>query len=219
MTVLVMRIEGPMQSWGVTSRFTERDTGTEPSKSGVIGMICSAMGRGRSSDIQDLAGLRMGVRVDREGRIMKDFHTIKDVARAGGGSTQDTVTSNRYYLSDAIFLVGLEGKRAILEDIRSALENPKWTLFLGRKSFVPTGPVAMPDALKEGDLEDVLKSHPWSGRDRDVRPERLRAVVECGPREGTAVADQPADMELREFGLRNVKIVWYDTPVITGGDG
>ena len=218
MTVLLLRIEGPMQSWGITSRFTERDTGTEPSKSGVIGMICSAMGRDRESDISDLAQLRMGVRVDREGRMMRDFHTIKDVARAGRGGTQDTAVSNRYYLSDAIFLVGLEGDPSLLEQIRTALENPKWTLFLGRKSFVPTMPVAVPDGLKEGSLEETLKSHPWYGREKEQTPERLRMVIECGLREGTTVADQPVDMELRKFGLRNVKIDWFNTVGILGGD-
>ena len=218
MTVLLLRIEGPMQSWGIASRFTERDTGTEPSKSGVVGMICSAMGRDRGSDISDLAQLRMGVRVDREGRMMRDFHTIKDVARAGRGSTQDTAVSNRYYLSDAIFLVGLEGDRSKLEQIKTALENPKWTLFLGRKSFVPTMPVAVPDGILEESLEGVLKSHPWCGREREQIPERLRIVMECGLREGTAVADQPVDMGLRKFGLRNVKIVWHDTPSKIGGE-
>ena len=218
MTVLLLRIEGPMQSWGITSRFTERDTGTEPSKSGVVGMICSAMGRDRKSDISNLTQLRMGVRVDREGRMMRDFHTIKDMARAGKGGTQDTAISNRYYLSDAIFLVGLEGDLSLLEQIRNALENPKWTLFLGRKSFVPTMPVAVPDGLLEGSLEEVLKSHPWCGREREKIPERLRMVLECGLREGTAVADQPVDMELRKFGLRNVKIVWHDTLSMIGGD-
>ena len=218
MTVLLLRIEGPMQSWGITSRFTERDTGTEPSKSGVVGMICSALGRNRESDISDLAQLRMGVRVDREGRMMRDFHTIKDVARAGRGGTQDTAVSNRYYLSDARFLVGLEGDLSLLEQIKTALENPKWTLFLGRKSFVPSMPVAVPDGLVDESLEEVLRSHPWFGREREEIPERLRMVVECGPQEGTAVADQPVDMELRKFGLRNVKIVWYDTPSMTRGD-
>ncbi|RLI63234.1 MAG: type I-E CRISPR-associated protein Cas5/CasD, partial [Promethearchaeia archaeon] len=29
-----MRLEGPLQSWGLESRWDMRDTGTEPSKSG-----------------------------------------------------------------------------------------------------------------------------------------------------------------------------------------
>ena len=41
MSVLLLRLSGPMQSWGVQSRFTVRDTGLEPSKSGVVGLIAA----------------------------------------------------------------------------------------------------------------------------------------------------------------------------------
>ena len=58
MTTLLLRLQGPMQSWGTTSRFDERDTQLEPSKSGVLGLICAALGRDRKEDIQDLADLR-----------------------------------------------------------------------------------------------------------------------------------------------------------------
>ena len=44
---LLLRLQGPMQSWGTTSRFDERDTQLEPSKSGVLGLVCAAIGRDR----------------------------------------------------------------------------------------------------------------------------------------------------------------------------
>ena len=53
MSVLLLRLAGPMQSWGVESRFTVRDTGLEPSKSGVVGLLCAALGRRRDADIAD----------------------------------------------------------------------------------------------------------------------------------------------------------------------
>ena len=64
MNVLLLRLVGPMQSWGVQSRFSVRDTGLEPSKSGVIGLICAALGRARSEPVADLAAFKMGVRVE-----------------------------------------------------------------------------------------------------------------------------------------------------------
>ena len=73
MPTLLLRLAGPMQSWGTTSRFDERDTQLEPSKSGVIGLLCAALGRDRAESVDDLAALRMGVRVDREGVPMRDF--------------------------------------------------------------------------------------------------------------------------------------------------
>lgn len=215
MSVLLLRIEAPMQSWGTRSRFTERDTATEPSKSGIIGLLCAALGRPRESDVSDLASLRMGVRVEREGVLQRDFHTIKDVARAGKSGTQDTVVSNRYYLADACFLVGLEGEPGVLRTLHDALRVPKWLPFLGRKSMPPSCPIAIGEPL-DGDLESVLKSHPWIGRKGKSPPERLRIALECGPGEGEARPDSPVSYDSREFDLRNVRTDWVSVEGLTG---
>jgi CRISPR system Cascade subunit CasD len=84
MSVLLMRLAGPMQSWGIQSRYLVRDTGLEPSKSGVIGLLCAALGRARHEPVDDLAALRLGVRVDREGRMARDYHTALKVIKADG---------------------------------------------------------------------------------------------------------------------------------------
>lgn len=83
MSCLLLRLEGPLQSWGYRSRFSDRDTGLEPTKSGIVGLLCCALGRSRSESPADLAALAMHVRVDREGALLKDFHT------AGGGTFRD----------------------------------------------------------------------------------------------------------------------------------
>ena len=67
MTTLLMRMRAPMMSWGDHSRFTIRDTRREPTKSAVIGLLCAALGRPRLEPVDDLAALKMGVRIDREG--------------------------------------------------------------------------------------------------------------------------------------------------------
>lgn len=41
---LAMLLDAPMQSWGFASRFQRRTTGRYPTKSGVIGLVCAAMG-------------------------------------------------------------------------------------------------------------------------------------------------------------------------------
>ena len=79
MPTLLLKLVAPMQSWGVQSNFTHRDTGFEPSKSGVIGLICAALGRDRAEPVDDLAALKMGVRVDRQGVVLKDYHTAGKV--------------------------------------------------------------------------------------------------------------------------------------------
>src|SRR4051794_39949025 len=103
MPTLLLRLSGPMQSWGTRSRFDDRDTERLPSKSGVIGLLCAAQGRPRLAQIEDLAALRMGVRADRAGILATDYHTAQNVARASSG-TKDTEPSRRHYLADAVFL-------------------------------------------------------------------------------------------------------------------
>ena len=104
-----LRLEGPMQSWGYRSRFDYRDTALEPTRSGVIGLICAAMGIARGEDISRFDAIRMGVRVDAEGRPERDYHTALDVIKATESGT-DTVVSYRDYLADASFTVGLQSE-------------------------------------------------------------------------------------------------------------
>jgi len=232
MNVLLMRLAAPMQSWGTQSRFTERDTGREPSKSGVIGLVSAALGRPRDQSPEDLTRLRMGVRVDREGTILRDFHTAGGgswlgqpygVAKADGSSitaksaAKATVISNRYYLADAIFLVGLEGEDAdLLASIDTALAAPRWPLFLGRRAFPPAEPVRLPDGRRsDATLEGALRAWPWlaanrSGRRQD-QPESLRLVIECPPgQQGEPRQDVPLSFrsDARDFGVRHVREAW-----------
>ena len=156
---LLLHLEGPMQSWGYRSRFDYRDTALEPTRSGVIGLICAAWGIARGEDISRFDAIRMGVRVDKEGRPERDYHTALDVIKADGSGT-DTVVSYRDYLADASFTVGLQSEnRDLLEAIATKLRKPEWTLFLGRKAFPLAVPPLRPaDCPKPGTLEDHLLS-------------------------------------------------------------
>lgn len=208
MATLLLRLQGPMQSWGTTSRFDERDTQLEPSKSGVLGLVCAALGRDRSAPVDDLAALRMGVRVDQEGVPMRDYQTATGVVIAATGKADlgRTVVSPRYYLADAIFLVGLEGVRDVLERIHAALRAPVWPLALGRKSFVPSAPLHLPGGLVDAPLQQALSQWPAlvSG-DRAATP--LRGLLEVVA-EGAVRLDQPvAPFADRRFGPRFVKPV------------
>lgn len=229
MAVLLLRLTGPMQSWGTRSRFTERDTGLEPSKSGVIGLICAALGRPRSESVDDLADLKMVVRVDCEGVMKKDYHTAQNILKAVGKGTKDCELSNRYYLSDADFLVAFSGDGDLLKQIHAALRKPHWQIFLGRKSFVPSAPVWIVDGLKSDatDATEVLQNEPWPRKDvigengkitsRVYRKmydektgklkEHLRFIIETPFGEGEqVVCDQPvgAAFETREFTIRHI---------------
>jgi len=232
---LLLRLAGPMQSWGVQSRFTVRDTAREPTKSGVIGLVCAALGRPREEPVDDLAALLMGVRVDLEGVLARDYHTAGVGNWAGrpyGVATVDDkglrpVPSNRYYLADADFLVGLWGPLPLLEQVAAALERPHWPLYLGRKAFPPGVPVWLPNGLRPGiGLVEALKAEPWPGPELALRrhlprPPALRAVLEepDPDRADDAQLDQPlgAAFATRRFTLRYRRtefwILGTDVPV------
>jgi len=207
---LLLRLQGPLQSWGTTSRFDERDTQLEPSKSGVLGLLCAALGRDRGEPVDDLAALRMGVRVDREGVPMRDYQTATGVLIAGNAKADEgrTVVSPRFYLADAVFLVGLQGEDvALLQQLHKALQHPVWPLALGRKSFVPSAPVFLPDGLVQQPLEAALQHYHSAHHRRPSHP--LRMVLEH-PSHGAVRLDQPvAPFAQRRFGPRFVHAIEF----------
>lgn len=156
MATLLLQCVAPLQSWGTQSEYIIRDTGREPSKSGIIGLLCAAMGilRNDNTTLAEMAKLSMGVRVDREGKILHDYHTV----------FEQEVVSHRYYLSDAMFLVGLEGDEGWLQQLQTALKNPRWHLFFGRKSCVPSRPPYLPQGLCDKPLGEALEIYPWLGQ-------------------------------------------------------
>jgi CRISPR system Cascade subunit CasD len=218
---LLLRLAGPMQSWGTQSRFSIRDTGLEPSKSGVFGLLCAALGAPRGDDgtLRRLReGLVIGVRVDREGVMKKDFHTAKDVAKAAGG-TKETEISDRWYLADADFLVGLESDdEALLRVLNEALAHPVWQLFLGRKSFVPALQVRVLDAPLESPLLETLEKYDWKTDRKGNLPERLRVAIDAsaegvpGNWQTEIRQDVPLSFAGRSFTIRQVKTGFIETP-------
>lgn len=217
---LLLRLAGPMQSWGTQSRFSIRDTGLEPSKSGVFGLLCAALGAPRNDEetLQRLReGLTMGVRVDREGVMKKDFHTAKDVAKASGSGTKDTEISDRWYLADADFLVGLESEdEALLLALNKALAQPVWQISLGRKSFVPATPIRELEALLPMSLRDALEKYDWKTDRKEETPARLRVAVDANAADDNWQAEVRQDVPLsfaeRRFTIRQVKTGFIETP-------
>lgn len=209
MATLLLRLQGPLQSWGTSSRFDERETQLEPSKSGVLGLVCAALGRDRHEPLDDLAALRMGVRVEREGHLLRDFQTATGVAIAADGKPKAdrTIVSPRYYLADAVFLVGLQGEdRTLLQSVQNALERPVWSLCLGRRSCPPSESVALADGLVDDGLEAALARWPDLVAE-SPEPGDRRVVLEDAAA-GSVRLDQPvAPFAVRQFGPRFVRTI------------
>lgn len=202
MATLLLRLAAPLQAWGSDSKFETRKTNREPTKSGVIGLLAAALGlrRDESEALARLAQLRFGIRVEREGQLLVDYHIAK---------TQDQKTSYvtyRHYLQDAVFLAGLEsGDEALLRELEAALRHPVYPLYLGRRSCPPTLPLCL--GIRQGSLLDVLRTEPMQGR----KPEtgKLRIVADADPADPAAVPRQDLPMSFspvhRQYGFRPVR--------------
>lgn len=221
MPTLLLRLVAPMQSWGTRSRFDDRDSEQEPSKSGVLGLVAAALGIDRAAPVDHLARLAFGVRVDREGLVRTDYHTAQLFP---GERKTSTSLTRRVYLADAAFYAGLGGDPALLGDIQAALKNPHWPLALGRKAFVPSLPVWLPEDVQDGELLDVLRAAPslrgcerLPDEDRRQRcqdtPYRFvvdREALPATGRERLSPAerrdDPAAPFAERKYGLRDVYV-------------
>lgn len=213
MPTLLLCISAPMQSWGIQSHFSHRDTGREPSKSGILGLLCAALGRPRYHDISDLAGLKMGVRVDQAGIIQRDYHTAGEGGfyRVSGSIGHNTIPSERFYLSDAKFLVGLEGDDwQLLEKLYYALQRPQWFLFFGRKAFVPGERVWMKDGIHPSDILFTFGHVGWLGKSPTI-PVNLTVFIE--DETGEIVRnDQPISFKPRRFISRRIRRLSIPNP-------
>lgn len=227
MNTLFLRLEGPLQSWGTRAHWEERDTAFEPAKSGVIGLLGCASGLRRDAErLHTLSEtLRMGVRIDRPGTRLVDYHTTggakaadgepEGMLNAQGKRKRETDVSFRRYLMDASFLVALRGAEALVIECAEALQNPVWPVFLGRKSCVPTVPVYA-GCGDYASLESALVAQPvLERRAGGAESMPLHLIIECAPGEGNVRNDAIGVPSRRLFWPRYVREVSSWQP----GDG
>lgn len=165
---LLLWLEGPLQSWGHDSKFGRRDTLAFPTKSGVLGLVCAALGAGGEQRqlLTEFAALSQTViayaRQDKRGEtlsklarepLLRDFHmvgsgyddtdpwaTLLIPKKSDGGKAvgSGTKMTYRFYLQDACFAVLLQVPSSRASTIAGALQRPAWDLYLGRKHCAPT---------------------------------------------------------------------------------
>ncbi|MDX1348097.1 MAG: type I-E CRISPR-associated protein Cas5/CasD [Thiomicrorhabdus chilensis] len=162
---VLLWFEAPLQAWGADSKFGRRDTLKFPTKSGVLGLVFSAMGaageqcellaRFAPLDMQVISYRKTKANGNKQDKqpLMRDFQTVgngyedkdpwqtllipktADGKKAVGGGSKLTY---RYYLQDAVFAVALQVPSALSVDITKALQSPSWDIYLGRKNCIPT---------------------------------------------------------------------------------
>lgn len=228
---LPLWFDAPLQSWGFASRFQRRTTGLFPTKSGVIGLACAAMGLAKGSDeereaLPRLAALTLTVwqfprgnpRRRNEELLMQrleDFHTVLNTRRATNKPNPDPVITRRQYLLEARFGLRLTGDAALLAEVAAALRNPRWGVWFGRKSCLPAAPLHLggPFASEQDVWQALLRA---AGLPLDTAENRFAKVEEVADfTAGTdTFNDQPlsfgtadsSGVEGRRFAPRRVKV-------------
>lgn len=205
-SVLLLRLAGPLQAWGSAARFARRTTENAPTKSGVLGLLAAAQGRGRDADLSDLAALRFGVRIDQPGTRLRDFQTAH---HADSGKAMPL--SERFYLADAVFIAGLEGDSAVIDALHAAIQTPAFLPYLGRRSCPPTEPLNL-GVRRDTDLLQALRDEPWHASEwyrtepRSRQP--LDVLLDSAPGEPPhlTLRDTPLSFDLRHrrYALRGV---------------
>lgn len=220
---LNLLLAGPLQSWGGPTRTQNRPTNLEPTKSGVVGLCAAALGINRGDPTDHLTSLKMGVRVDQEGHLERDYQTVSPHPHTGGNhlstnvnkSGKQRTTSSEgarirqaTYLADACFTVALTGDNHLLHEIADALTTPTYPLSLGRAAFPPSRPPLL-GITPHNNPEAALRDLPWQATPhyRHLHPEitHLRAVIETEDSAGDLITDVPTQKTLpRAWASRRV---------------
>ncbi|MFF4128328.1 type I-E CRISPR-associated protein Cas5/CasD [Microbispora rosea] len=237
--VLLLRLAGPLQSWGDQSAFNRRETRPQPTKSGVIGLLAAATGHPRHEPLGDLLNLSMGVRVDQEGTLLRDYHTVSDyqgrpLPQAGVSAkgvqkptspTKYTHITQRFYLQDAVFVAAVAGPKPLMESLAEAVTHPAFPLALGRRSCVPSQPILL--GLTSEPILDALTTQPWqAGEHARAEFERqhgrqafIDRMVTVEAIDGDQILhDEPLSFDPRDrrHATRRVTHLWRSIP--TGFD-
>lgn len=216
---LFIRLEGPFQSWGERARWSVRDSAPEPTKSGLVGLLGCALGLQSDASLRELCdSIRVGVRCDRPGEPLVDYHTVfggvlsaeGKVKKTASTGEPETVVSWRTYLCDASFLVAIQAEPQLIAQLAAALKRPHWPIYLGRKACVPALPV-FENTADFSDLVAALSSYPLSP---GLPSGRYRAVVESEPEKMSAQRrDRVNSNHKRTFLPRYTCEMWVQPPV------
>ncbi|MBD3949622.1 type I-E CRISPR-associated protein Cas5/CasD [Tuanshanicoccus lijuaniae] len=177
MKTIILKLSGPMQSYGTDSHFETRKTDFYPSKSAIVGLLGACMGLRRSDEkISELNDLNFAVRVDQPGKLLKDYHTAQSNKK--NGEFERTYVTNRYYLEDAIFIVALGSEdEKLIETLSTALQNPYFQPYLGRRSLPINADYFW--GVKDQEIIAAIKSIPWQAVDNYKKNGTRKIPIYC----------------------------------------
>lgn len=213
--VIILRLSSSIQGYSISSCHSNKPTVRDVPKSSVLNMIACCMGwntKEKPKDItwEEMTRLPMNLRVEREGIIETDFQVATNVPlrntkkiwnfcgediidpffpHYGDGKTE---LSKKSYLSDAEFIVTLEGEKKLVERISESLCDPVWIPYLGRSNCIPSRPIF--ENLIDGNGTEVIEKYPYYRRKgSNELIKNIRVIYETSPRDtkGSLIYDVP----------------------------
>ncbi len=247
MTTAVLRLAGPLQSYGEQARYGVRVSQPTPTLSALVGLFSAALGYGRQDEEEGLGRRRwlteldLRVRVDRPGRLLEDFQVVaaRPVRRYHRHLASNTVVPEAQVTlgSGAAWKVGGRVEPNVsrrqyvadaeflvfvrgprVDELVRALERPHFQLSLGRKSCVPEHPLVL-GVLDVDEPETVVPARTGRPHDRNASPPPLRLIRWSTDGREPPVLDLPAGPSPTDGYLPMRREVTYvDPPRVDGRD-
>lgn len=221
---LALYLDGPMQAWGCQSRYSRRTSYGMPTRSGIIGLLCAACGIAAddSEMLLKLEEARLECIAFDFPQRWTDYHTIGGgydtktqrhfIGRKADGKTGDTVLSEREYLCEARFGAVLSAGEELAGQLACGLQNPRWGIWLGRKSCIPASPVyrglfASFEQAQEALLTAERQRCELCGTAQTdvVIVRRIKEVIAFADGSDT-LNDRPVNFSKRQFSPRRVLV-------------
>lgn len=162
METLVLKLTGPMQSYGNDSYYNYRYTDRLPRKSMIVGFLGACLGIGRDDDeaFKELNKLGVATRLDQGGQMLRDFHMVHE-----HHTTKKSVwITERYYMTDTVVVIGISSSDTdLIKKLEYAVKNPVYAPFIGRKCNPVNYDLVL--GVYEGNALGVIKGLEWQARD------------------------------------------------------
>lgn len=177
MNYLIFQLQAPLSAWGDTAVGEYRPTANYPSESALIGLLGAALGIDRTDEQRHqvlVAELRFAIGVQSAGRLLRDYQTAQVPGRVQlknrPHSTRrdelsipkdelNTILSTRDYRQDAACLVAIQTTPEAslqLSDLAQAIQQPKFVLYLGRKTCPPSLPL-WPQIFEADNVQQAME--------------------------------------------------------------
>ncbi len=213
---LILKLQGPMQSWGEHSFEGLRPSSFFPTRSAVLGLLgaCSGIRRGDQAGQRKLAeSLGLAVRIDNRklsGKKPKtlfhqkltDYHTIKGARKEYRGLKEHaTIQTWREYLSDAEFTIVLwekENAMPVLDKLAKDFKKPTFTPYLGRRSCPIARPLFEARVLSENEFTSFDQIEPQGGQIFSETPDKTKRCLR--------MRDVPIIRQPRQFSSRMIYV-------------